>query len=139
MFKKKTKISSNFTSFSFILSGFSAAKQRVKNLKLNNKKEVEEEEEKKKKSHSVLHGISGDDVGVVVVDICGDAVGEEAYADVPLDKEMAAVVVPPYPTDPHPRFAVFLLEVEAVDFVRHCLLNFDYFRVWLVRGGGDQI
>lgn len=74
---------------------------------------------KEKKNYGVLHGIGGDDVGIVIADIGGDTIGEEADADAPLDEEMAAVFVPPYPTDPHPILPVPLLEVETIQVSRH--------------------
>lgn len=78
--------------------------------------------EEEKKSYGVLHGVSGDDVGVVVQEIGGEAIGEEADADVPLHEEIAAVFVSPNPTHPHPILPVPVLELEILYFPRHAWL-----------------
>lgn len=76
---------------------------------------------RKGEGYSVLHGICSDDVGVVITNISGDAIGEEADADVPLHHEMAALLGPPNPSHPHPILPVPLLEMEAVQLLAsHC-------------------
>ena len=69
--------------------------------------------------YGVLHSIGGNDIGIIVANIGVDASGEEAYGDVPFDHEMAPVCVPPYSANSHPRFAMPLLEVEALHLIRH--------------------
>lgn len=68
---------------------------------------------KEVQSHSILHGIGGDDGGVVSGGVGGETVGEEADADVPLDDHVAgAGDPPPDPGDPDPALPVILLDLE---------------------------
>ena len=72
----------------------------------------------KEKNYSVFHGIGGDDVRVVVADVGGEAVGEEADADGPFDEDMTAALASPNPTQPHSRFAMPLLQRKSIYFLR---------------------
>lgn len=65
--------------------------------------------------HGVLDGIGGDDGGVVVGGVGGEAVGDEADGDAPLDEEVAARRggAAPDAGDADAGLAVPALEVEA--------------------------
>lgn len=65
--------------------------------------------------HGVLDGVGGDDCGVVVGGVGGEAVGDDADGDAPLDEEVAAGLggAAPHAGDPDAGLAVPALEVEA--------------------------
>lgn len=66
--------------------------------------------------HGVLDGIGGDDGGVVVGGVGGEAVGDEADGDAPLDEAVAPVGggAAPHAGDADAGLAVPALEVEAL-------------------------
>ena len=69
--------------------------------------------------HSIFHGISGNDVWIVIMEIGIDTIWEKADVNVPLHKEMATLFVLPNPAHSHPLFTMPLLEVETFWLVRH--------------------
>lgn len=66
--------------------------------------------------HGVLDGVGGDDGGVVVGGVGGEAVGDDADGDAPLDEEVAPVGggAAPHAGDADAGLAVPALEVEAL-------------------------
>lgn len=66
--------------------------------------------------HGVLDGVGGDDGGVVVGGVGGEAVGDDAYGDVPLDEDVAAGCdgAAPDAADADAGLAVPALEVDAI-------------------------
>lgn len=65
--------------------------------------------------HGVLDGVGGDDGGVVVGGVGGEAVGDDADGDAPLDEEVAPGLggAAPDAGDADAGLAVPALEVEA--------------------------
>lgn len=59
--------------------------------------------------YSIFHGVGGDDVRIVSGGVSREAVGEEAYPDVPFDKMVRAVSVFPEPPNSYSFLAVALL------------------------------
>lgn len=78
-------------------------------------------------TYGVLHGVGGDDIGIIGVGVGGEAIGEEADADVPFYEEMAAAVFfsSPDPSDPDPRLPVSLLESKS-SYYFHALLRHEH-------------
>ena len=67
-------------------------------------------------AYRVLHGIGGDDGGVVAGGVGGMAIGVEADADVPFDDDITTAGAsdpPPNPRNPHPCLSVLLIELET--------------------------
>lgn len=75
---------------------------------IRNKHKMEE------RIYGIFHGIGSNDIGVVVADIGGEAIGEQTDIDVPLHHRMAPVFALPNPSHSDPRFPMPLLEIESI-------------------------
>lgn len=73
-------------------------------------------------NYRVLHGIGGNNIGVVIGDIGVKAIGNEADADIPFDhKVITSMVSSPNSGDPNSSLAVSLVKLESVQvIISHC-------------------
>ena len=77
---------------------------------------------KKKLSESgyrILHGISGDNIRVIISRIGIEAIRKKADANVPLHHEVIAIVSSPNSGHSHSSFAVSLLKLKSIQFTCH--------------------